>query len=178
VTCLPADLILDEGNLAAIRAAGYSRIPVCRPMCSIVGAGGAVTGPSTTIREELGQGEGEGGSEAVTPPRAQRSGSGSRWVWAWVVGIGTVWEVGGGMYEGISTSAHDPPTRVPNTHTHARTNARAHTHAHTHTPSTTPHGKSHRPPPALGWHAAESVCGYVLTKHLITVDPRVRIFFY
>ena len=28
--------------------------------------------------------------------------------------------------------------------------------------------------PRLGRHAPESVCGYVLTKHLITVDPKVN----
>lgn len=28
--------------------------------------------------------------------------------------------------------------------------------------------------PRLGLHAPDSVCGYVLTKHLITVDPKVR----
>lgn len=61
VTCLPADLILDDTSLSAIRSAGYSRIPVCRPF---VGLGG--------IQEEDG---GERPSEALTPPRGQKVGS-------------------------------------------------------------------------------------------------------
>lgn len=32
--------------------------------------------------------------------------------------------------------------------------------------------KDNNRPPSLGWHPAEAVCGYMLTKHLITVDPK------
>lgn len=74
MTCLPTDLTLDEANLAAIRQAGYSRIPVCRSAQQ--------QGPATIREEEEGAGGESGGSgsgdgdgaEAATPRRGPGGG--------------------------------------------------------------------------------------------------------
>lgn len=78
VTCLPADLTLDETSLAAIRQAGFSRIPVCRPCPLASIGGGSMGGPSfhSATIQELEEGAEVVDREAVTPPRGRaRSGS-------------------------------------------------------------------------------------------------------
>lgn len=74
MTCLPADLILDDASLSAIRAAGYSRIPVCRPLSS----------PSSLaiLREEEGAAAERPlpSEEALTPPRGGQRGGNHRCV--------------------------------------------------------------------------------------------------